>query len=54
MQRAPYAGKIFAIGFYKTGTTTIFEALKVLGYRTINGDKTGSYTGDDDGETRLR
>ena len=29
MQRTPYAGKIFAIGFYKTGTTTLFEALKV-------------------------
>ena len=54
MQRAPYAGKIFAIGFYKTGTTTLFEALKVLGYRTINGDKPGSYPGADDGETLLR
>jgi Sulfotransferase domain len=54
MQRAPYAGKIFAIGFYKTGTTTLFEALKLLGYRTINGDKPGSYPGADDGETLLR
>ncbi|MEY2919635.1 MAG: hypothetical protein RL261_940 [Pseudomonadota bacterium] len=54
MQRTPYAGKIFAIGFYKTGTTTVFEALKVLGYRTINGDKPGSYPGADDGETLLK
>lgn len=54
MQRTPYAGKIFAIGFYKTGTTTIYEALKVLGYRAINGDKPGSYPGADDGETLLR
>jgi len=54
MQRVPYAGKIFAIGFYKTGTTTVFEALKGLGYRTINGDKPGSYTGADDGVTLLR
>ncbi|MGL6224783.1 MAG: sulfotransferase family protein [Steroidobacteraceae bacterium] len=54
MQRTPYAGKIFAIGFYKTGTTTLFEALQGLGYRTINGDKPGSYPGADDGETLLR
>ncbi len=46
--------KIFCIGFYKTGTTTLFEALKVLGFRTINGDKPGSYPGADDGETLLR
>jgi hypothetical protein len=54
MQRAPYAGKIFAIGFYKTGTTTLYEALQVLGYRVINGDEPGSYPGADDGETLLR
>lgn len=54
MQRTPYAGKIFVIGFYKTGTTTVFEALKGLGYRTINGDKPGSYPGADDGETLLK
>jgi hypothetical protein len=46
--------KIFCIGFYKTGTTTLFEALKVLGFRTINGDKPGSYPGADDGATLLR
>jgi hypothetical protein len=46
--------KIFCIGFYKTGTTTLFEALKVLGLRTINGDKPGSYPGADDGATLLR
>jgi hypothetical protein len=50
----PSADKIFCIGFYKTGTTTLFEALKVLGFRTINGDKPGSYPGADDGETLLR
>ncbi len=48
------AAKIFCVGFYKTGTTTLFEALKVLGYRTINGDKPGSYPGADDGATLLR
>jgi hypothetical protein len=46
--------KVFVIGFYKTGTTTLYEALKVLGYRAINGDKPGSYPGADDGETLLR
>ncbi len=51
---APYAGRIFGIGFYKTGTTTLYEALKVLGYRTINGDKPGSYEGADDGFTLLQ
>jgi len=55
MSTASRAGqKIFCIGFYKTGTTTLFEALKLLGYRTINGDKPGSYPGADDGETLLR
>jgi hypothetical protein len=54
MTAAPYAGKIFGIGFYKTGTTTLFEALKLLGFRTINGDKPGSYPGADDGETLLK
>jgi len=50
----PYRGKIFCIGFYKTGTTTLFEALKLLGYRTVNGDKPGSYPGADDGTTLIR
>jgi hypothetical protein len=51
---AQYDGKIFCIGFYKTGTTTIFEALRILGYHTVNGDKPGSYPGADDGETLIR
>jgi hypothetical protein len=51
---AQYDGKIFGIGFYKTGTTTLFEALRILGYHTINGDKPGSYPGADDGETLIR
>lgn len=47
-------GKIFGIGFYKTGTTTLYEALRILGYHTINGDKLGSYPGADDGATLIR
>jgi hypothetical protein len=54
MRSEPVAGKVFCIGFYKTGTTTLFEALKLLGYRTINGDKPGSYPGADDGATLIR
>src|SRR5262245_49954728 len=50
----PYAGKVFCIGFYKTGTTTLFEALTLLGLRTINGDTPGSYPGADDGATLIR
>jgi hypothetical protein len=49
-----YRGKIFGIGFYKTGTTTLYEALRLLGYRTVNGDKPGSYPGADDGATLIR
>jgi hypothetical protein len=48
------ADKVFVIGFYKTGTTTLYEALKLLGLRAVNGDKPGSYPGADDGETLLR
>ena len=47
-------GKIFCIGFYKTGTTTLFEALRILGYNTVNGDKPGSYPGADDGATLIQ
>ena len=54
MNLAASPPKIFCIGFYKTGTTTLFEALQVLGFRTINGDKPGSYAGADDGSTMLR
>ena len=51
---AQYDGKIFGIGFYKTGTTTLYDALRTLGYHTINGDKLGSYPGADDGATFIR
>jgi hypothetical protein len=51
---AQHDGKIFGIGFYKTGTTTLYDALRVLGYHTINGDKLGSYPGADDGATFIR
>ena len=49
-----YDGKIFGIGFYKSGTTSLFEALRILGYDTVNGDAPGSYPGADDGATLIR
>ncbi|MFO1407695.1 MAG: sulfotransferase [Steroidobacteraceae bacterium] len=49
-----YDGKIFGIGFYKTGTTSLFEALRILGYHAVNGDTPGSYPGADDGATLIR
>jgi len=48
-----YDGKIFCIGFYKTGTTSLYDALRILGYSAINGDRPGSYPGADDGVTLL-
>jgi hypothetical protein len=49
-----FDGKVFGIGFYKTGTTSLFEALRILGYHTVNGDMPGSYPGADDGATLIR
>lgn len=51
---AQHDGKIFGIGFYKTGTTTLYDALRTLGYHTVNGDKPGSYPGADDGAKLIR
>jgi len=51
---AQHDGKIFCIGFYKTGTTTLYDALRTLGYHTVNGDTPGSYPGADDGATLIR
>lgn len=51
---AQHDGKIFGIGFYKTGTTTLYDALRALGYHTVNGDTPHSYPGADDGATLIR
>ena len=51
---AQHDGKIFCIGFYKTGTTTLYDALRTLGYHTVNGDTPGSYPGADDGATLIK
>jgi hypothetical protein len=51
---AQHDDKIFCIGFYKTGTTTLYDALRALGYHTVNGDTPGSYPGADDGATLIK
>jgi hypothetical protein len=49
-----YQGKIFGIGFHKTGTSSLTSALRKLGYRTIHGDPRGSWPGANEGLTLTR
>jgi hypothetical protein len=53
--RAPaqHAGKVFGIGFHKTGTSSLSSALRALGYRTIHGDPRGSWPGANEGVALL-
>lgn len=46
--------KVFVIGFHKTGTTSISEALEVLGYKTIHGDPRNAPHGGDEGRSLLQ
>jgi Sulfotransferase domain len=46
-----YQGKIFGLGFHKTGTSSLASALRKLGYHTIHGDPRGSWSGADEGLT---
>ena len=48
------SGKIFGIGFHKTGTSSLASALRKLGYRTIHGDPRGSWQGADEGTTLIQ
>jgi hypothetical protein len=41
--------KVFGIGFHRTGTTSLAQALTRLGYKTIHGD--GRRLGGDEGRT---
>lgn len=45
--------KIFGIGFHKTGTTSLHQALKMLGYRAIHGDPRFGPPYGDEGRTLL-
>jgi hypothetical protein len=49
-----HTGKIFGIGFHKTGTSSLASALRKLGYRTIHGDPRGSWPGADEGIGLMR
>lgn len=49
-----YVGKIFGIGFHKTGTTSLTLALRRLGYKTIHGDGYGTWSHADEGQTLLK
>jgi hypothetical protein len=43
-----HKGKIFGIGFHKTGTSSLAIALEMLGYNTIHGDgRDASHRGDE-------
>jgi hypothetical protein len=46
-----YQGKIFCLGFHKTGTSSLAAALEKLGYATIHGDPRGSWPGANEGRT---
>ena len=49
-----YRGKLFGIGFHKTGTSSLTSALRKLGYHTIHGDPRGSWPGADEGLTLIQ
>ena len=38
-RKPSYTSKVFCIGFYKTGTTTVGKSLEMLGYRNSSFDK---------------
>lgn len=45
--------KVFGIGFHKTGTTSLFDAFKILGYRAVHGDQRKSPHGGTAGKKLL-
>lgn len=51
--RSGFQGKIFGIGFHKTGTSSLAEALRILGYRNIHGNPRGGGHGGDEGRALL-
>lgn len=46
--------KVFGIGFYKTGTTSLSSALDILGYNVIHGDQRSKSIYKDGGITLVR
>lgn len=46
--------KIFCIGFFKTGTTSLSKALRILGYNVVHGDSVQEPNFGDHGRTLLQ
>lgn len=46
-------GKIFGLGFHKTGTQSLDHALKILGYKTVHGDSPKAPHGGTEGRLLL-
>lgn len=46
-------GHIFGIGFHKTGTSSLTNALAILGYRAIHGDPRNAPHGGDEGRSLI-
>lgn len=49
-----HRGKIFGVGFHKTGTSSLGLALGMLGYRTVHGDGRRAKHGGDEGVSLIR
>jgi hypothetical protein len=51
--RLPESQKVFVIGFHKTGTTSLAEALHLLNYKTVHGDARKAAHGGTEGRLLL-
>jgi len=49
-----HKGKIFGVGFHKTGTSSLAVALEMLGYRTVHGDGRDAKHRGDEGLSIIR
>jgi hypothetical protein len=49
-----HKGKIFGIGFHKTGTSSLAVALEILGYKTVHGDARNAKHKGDEGRDMIR
>jgi hypothetical protein len=49
-----HQAKIFGVGFHKTGTSSLGDALGMLGYRAVHGDGGSTKHGGDEGVAMIR
>ncbi|MEX0653193.1 MAG: sulfotransferase [Phycisphaeraceae bacterium] len=54
IQEPTFHGKIFGVGFHKTGTSSLANALRMLGYETIHGDPRKAPHGGTEGRDLLQ